>query len=228
MWDGTRRATIMGMTADSWVALGAAVIALGSLFFAGRAANAAKAQTQVARDQTDLQRQIRVDAAQPYVWIDLRPDDEHGKFLLLIVGNSGPTVATQIRVTFDPRLELPSEGTSHGAEARELLARGISSLPPGRQMKWKLGIASQLIADGYALAYTATVLGDGPFGPLEPLTYTIHLDDIRSTLAVPDGTLNGVALAVKSLTKAVENVSAALETASSLATSVMDSGDADQ
>jgi hypothetical protein len=195
------------MNANAWIALLAVAITPATLFYVRRSANASRLQTQ-------LQRQLRIDAAQPYVWVDLRPDEEHGQFLLLIIGNSGPTVATQVKVTFEPQLEIPRVGNSRGDEARDLLARGIASLPPGREMKWLLGVTSQLISGGYALAYTATVRAHGPFGEIRPLTYTIHLDDLRHTLAVPNGTLNGVAGAVASLTAAVEAAKAELHATS--------------
>jgi hypothetical protein len=84
-----------------------------------------------------------------------------------------------------------------------VLRRGIASLPPGRLMQWVLGVAHQVIEDGYAIAHTATVRADGPFGPLDPLSYTIQLDDLRHVLAVPPGTLNGIRVAIDRLTKAI-------------------------
>jgi hypothetical protein len=191
------------MDASTWVALVATLVALVALFYTGRAANAAREQSRSAKDQTELQRQLRVDAAQPYVWVDIRPDDQHAQLLLLVVGNSGPTVATNVKVTFAPDLEIPRSSTapnsSRGADARDLLRRGIASLPPGRVMHWVLGVAHQLIDDGYALPYTATVTADGPFGSLPPLSYTINVDDLRFTHAVPTGTLHGVTQALQSL-----------------------------
>ncbi len=88
------------------------------------------------------------DAAQPYVWVDLRPD-EHAQ-LLLLVGNSGPTVATDVRAYVEGDID---------------------------------------------------VVGDarGPFGPIPTLRYAVDPADIRASLAVPPGTLNGVAWAVKDL-----------------------------
>jgi hypothetical protein len=187
------------MDANAWIAIAAAAIGLGALYYTERAANASRSQATTSKEQTALQRQLRIDAAQPYVWVDLRPDEEHGGLLLLVVGNSGPTVATQVKVTFEPALDLPTTQTFKAAEARQLLARGIASLPPGREMRWNLGVVHQLISDGYAIGYTATVQAVGPFGPIPPLTYTINLDDLRHTLAVPDGTLHGVADAIRKL-----------------------------
>ena len=77
------------MSAEAWIAGGAALIALVALYFTGIAAKAAK-------DQTKIQRQLRIDAAQPYVWIDLRENTKVGSTLMLVIGNSGPTVATNV------------------------------------------------------------------------------------------------------------------------------------
>lgn len=52
-------------------AIAAAVIAAASLVYGARAANAAK-------QRTAIQRQLREDAAQRYVWADLRPSQQHG------------------------------------------------------------------------------------------------------------------------------------------------------
>jgi hypothetical protein len=50
-----------------------------------RAERAAKAS----EEQTRLQQQLRIDAAQPYVWADVRPDTEHGVLLELGIKASG-------------------------------------------------------------------------------------------------------------------------------------------
>jgi hypothetical protein len=203
------------MDASAWIALAAATVTSAALFYAGRAANAARELSRSAKDQTELQRRLRIDAAQPYIWVDIGPDEQHGQLLLLMIGNSGPTVATNVRVTFAPALDIPRSDTApssaRGADARDLLRRGIASLPPGRVMRWTLGIAQQVLDDGYALPYTATITADGPFGPLPPLAYTINVDDVRHTLAVPAGTLHGVAQAVQGLTKTVDQLAKGFE-----------------
>lgn len=71
-------------TAETWVALAASCIALAALLFTGIAAKAAN-------DEAKIQRQLRIYAAQPYVWVDIRENRESGSFLQLELGNSGPT-----------------------------------------------------------------------------------------------------------------------------------------
>jgi len=92
------------MNAEAWIAVGAALIAGVALYFNGRSTRAATRAARAAEEQTKIQQQLRVDAALPYVWVDVRPDDATGTLLNLVVGNSGPTVATNIRVRVDPPL----------------------------------------------------------------------------------------------------------------------------
>src|ERR1039457_6805433 len=51
---------------------------------ADRSASAADRSSAAAEEQTKIQRQLRIDSAQPYVWADVRPDDESGFILTLI------------------------------------------------------------------------------------------------------------------------------------------------
>jgi hypothetical protein len=81
--------------ASTWVAIGAALTGLAALYFNAISVRAAK-------DQTAIQRQLRIDAAQPYVWADVRTDPESGILLDLAVGNSGPTIATNVTALLYP------------------------------------------------------------------------------------------------------------------------------
>lgn len=183
------------MTPELWIASAAVLVALSALPFTVRAANAA-------RHQTAIQRQLREEAAQPYVWADVRPSDEHGQLLLLVVGNSGPTVATNVRVLVDGRLE-GGGGNSRGAEARAVLAEGITALAPGRTMTWNLGLPWEFMKDDEPNSLDFTIEAEGPFGRVPTLRYTVDVDNIGSILAVPPGTLHGVAEAIKGLKKAI-------------------------
>jgi hypothetical protein len=62
-----------------------------------RAERAARA----AEEQTRIQRQLRLDAAQPYVWADVRPDAEHEHGDLLA---AQPLDVASAAVKQDPRL----------------------------------------------------------------------------------------------------------------------------
>jgi hypothetical protein len=92
-----------------YAAIGAVVAAVAAVVALVLTAITAKA----ARDQTKIQQELREDAAQPYV----RTDDEHGVVMKLVVGNSGPTIATDVKVTIEP--PLPNIEQLQGARAAQ-------------------------------------------------------------------------------------------------------------
>ncbi len=92
------------MDASAWVAVVAAVIALASVVVAVLQARSSAQQARAAQRQTELQQKALEEAAQPYVWADFRMDAEHGYVPMLVIANEGPTVATDVEVTFDPPL----------------------------------------------------------------------------------------------------------------------------
>jgi hypothetical protein len=57
------------------------------------------------------------------VWVDIRGDDGQDQALLLLLGNSGPSIARNVKVTFDPAppsildikpiLEILKQGIAH-------------------------------------------------------------------------------------------------------------------
>ena len=127
------------MKVETVVAIVAALTALGALYLSWRSTTAAARAAQAAEEQTEIQRQLRIDAAQPYVWVDIRPDDSTGTLLNLVVGNSGPTVATSIHIEVEPRLPSIDQFKERVAAAERALAGGMKSLPPGRTYSWPLG-----------------------------------------------------------------------------------------
>ena len=183
-------AKMIAMTPQTWITAAAVLVALGSLFFTARASTASVHQTKI-------QRQVREDAAQPYVWADLRPFEEHGQFIVLVVGNSGPTVATDVRVTITP--DLVSSPAERAKVPQRVLSNGISALPPGRTISWNLGVPWQILKGDQGSPHHFQIDATGPFGPLPTLSYTVDLGDLYESFAVPPGTLNGVAVAIDKL-----------------------------
>lgn len=172
------------------VAAGAAVVALVITAIAAKAA----------RDQTKIQKQLREDAAQPYVWADVRTENEHGVVMMLVLGNSGPTVATDVKVTITP--PFPSIEQLKGAPAAQArLAEGFRSLPPGRTLGWWLGQGWNVIEEEGPQIHRITIEANGPFGPVPTLSYDIDLAEFREQEMTPPGTLNGVTTAIKDLAK---------------------------
>jgi hypothetical protein len=164
-----------------------------------RSADAAERAAAEAEQQTEIQMQLRKDAAQPYVWVDVRPDDVTDVLLNLVIGNSGPTIAQNVRATIDPPLEAIDQLKDRAETAQDLLTRGISSLPPGRTLVWPLGQGFNILAEGRPKKHTITVTADGPFGPVPPLTYVLDLMDYKGHMHRPVGSLH-------LLTKAIENI----------------------
>lgn len=139
----------------SWVALGVAAV---SAALAGRSAWGTARQAKFVRDQTQIQReqvetarrQIELQreqteaAAQPYVWADIQPDPQVGHMLQLVVGNAGPNMATNVRVTSTSPLPSAPPYTERVDSLEVVLKRGISSLAPHRSLRWVLGVSGDL------------------------------------------------------------------------------------
>jgi hypothetical protein len=53
---------------------------------------------KASREQTKQQKQAAKDAAQPMLWVDIRGDDGQDQALVLLLGNSGPSLARDVKV----------------------------------------------------------------------------------------------------------------------------------
>jgi hypothetical protein len=191
---------------ETWAAIAAVVAALAALialYFSWRSTRAANRAAHAAEEQTKIQRQLRIEAAQPYVWADIRPDDAQGTLLNVAVGNSGPTVAEKVRVKVDPPLPSIDQLRGRVQIAETILADGIESLPPGRLLQWPLGQAFNLMNDGSPQSYKFTVTANGPFGAVPALTYIVDMGNWRESLNRPVGNLHQLTLAVKDVAKAI-------------------------
>lgn len=175
------------MDVSAVVAVIGAVISAAALILIAR-------QVRLASEQTKHQRQVQRDAAQPYVWADIRLREQHGQFLMLVLKNEGPSVARSVTMTFDP--PLPAEwrhGRPVGPAAvdRPGVYR-FKALPPGRVMQWHLGIPTSVLDESGTTQFTVTIDAVGPYGPVEALTYAIEIGDYRDAAQ----TVPGTALAV--------------------------------
>lgn len=203
MFTSEERCEYEWVNPETWVAIAAALIAATALYFNWLSTRAALRAARAAEDQTKIQRQLRIDAAQPYVWVDIRPDDSVGTLLNLVVGNSGPTVATNVRVDVDPPLPAIDQYKERVRAVGARLGEGLQSLTPGRELRWSLGQGFVLLAEGRSQPYTFTVRADGPFGSVPPLTYVVDLSDWRENVDRPAGSLHQLTVAVKELTKKI-------------------------
>lgn len=181
---------------ETWITGAALLVAAAALYFTGISAKAAK-------DQTEIQKQLRRDAAQPYIWADIRGNGDQGGGLDLVIGNSGPTVATNVRVKIVPPLPVTSIPPDYTEAAFTRLQEGIQALPPGREMIWSIGHGGSIMAAEADHAHTFTIDGTGPFGPIEPLSYVIDIGDFITTDDRPEGSLHQVRVGLDAVAKAL-------------------------
>lgn len=190
------------MSADIWAAWAAVAVALlaviTSSIFNMRTLRAT-------REQTQLQLQIAREASQPLVWADVR-GDQNGRFLRLLVGNSGPTVATNVTVKIDPPLPVKVDDP-RTAVFQQQLHDGIASLPPGRVIEWFLftsGDWDELMPNG-GTTHHFTIDAQGPNGSLPTFSYDINLDDMSQSMTIPMGTLHDVAERLRQIELLLKN-----------------------
>jgi hypothetical protein len=179
------------MDSASWIAAISAIAAFIALFFIRQQATAALAQTK-------LQQQMRQDQAQPYVWADIRPSEQSQHLMLLVLRNEGPTVATDVEVTFDPPLP---DLIKNGEPTR---AYRIAGMPPGRTMSWSLGMSPEWLNGAEPKRFTVTVTAGSSFGAVPTLSYMLDVDEYRQASATPPGTLHGITQQLKEVNKTLK------------------------
>jgi hypothetical protein len=180
-------------TSIALVAAVAAILSAVFVFF----------QVREMQRQTKLQREIREAAEQPYIWADVDVQQPNGWMLELIVGNSGPTVATNVRVQIDPPFK-PTTGHDDLNAVYQRLAQGISSLAPGRRLFWTLGPSPELVGGDGPFAHTVSIDCDGPFGPVPTTQYVINLIDLKDSVAKRHGSLREISKSIEDGTKALK------------------------
>lgn len=159
-----------------------------------------------AKQQVTLQRTLAEQSAQPYVWADVRGSERNTARLEVVVGNSGDTVATDVRVKFDPPLKVDcqvedADGLTRAALVR--LEKGLNSLAPGKVLHWHLGRAPDLLTEKGPQPHVVTVDARGPFGPLPTLEYVVDLSDFRETADQPSGSIHQLTEAVEGAIKEI-------------------------
>lgn len=191
----------MGTAVSAFVAIVGAVIPASALILTAR-------QVGLAREKTNLQRQIQRDVGQPYVWADIRLHQQHGQFLMLVLKNEGSSVAKSVAMTFDP--PLPTEwrqgrrvGPAPATPDRPGEFR-FEAIPPGRVMEWNFGIPTSVLEDPGTTRFTITIESVGYYGPVGALTYTIEIGDYRDAAQTVPGTPLSVVKAIKDSTKMLD------------------------
>jgi hypothetical protein len=203
------RDVIRDIKPEYWVALGAAVSIL-SLLVAGFSLIYVRRSAKASREQTKQLKRAAKDAAQPMLWVDIRGDDGQHQTLVLLLGNSGPSIARNVKVVFDPA--PPS--TLDIKPILEILKKGIASVPPGRTMKWALGAAHNSSDWDAHKAYRVRIEVEGPFGGIEPLEYVISVDGRDGSRAAPSGSLHAAAVELHEMTKVTKELNEIIRSAS--------------
>jgi hypothetical protein len=149
-------------------------------------------QVRIMREQTRLQQKTAEDAQQPYVWADVRVDQ--GWYFELVIGNTGPSVATNVQVDISPPLpELPGDYQMPAVQSH--LRKGLASLGPGRSWAWHIGPTNELV--GQDVAYVVTINAGGPHGPVKTGPFVINMHHFSEAQIYDPGTLKRVAEAVE-------------------------------
>lgn len=154
-----------------WTAAGwAAVAAWATVIIAGVAAIFAK-------HQVDLARKTREDQAQPFVVADFERSKAGRIFMDLVIRNTGTTIATNVKVVFDPPLEstLSSQTKFPLAEA-PIITKGIPTLPPGREYRMLFEQMPDRHKSDLPRSYDAVVTFDDTFGKTHTMRYRLDLD----------------------------------------------------
>lgn len=167
-------------------------------------------QVEVAREQTRLQRAIADETVQPYVWADIQPDMKQGTILDLVIGNTGPTVATDVKVTLDAPLPQSTTVLEDSGPLLQTLADGLRSLAPGRQIRWHLGTGPDLLGEDAPQPVCIRVEATGPHGPLPTLEVPVDASQWRMAKDAPDGSLHLVRKSIQDLTKSVDKAASRL------------------
>lgn len=102
------------------------------------------------------------------------------------MANEGPSVATDVHVTFEPPLQGTGDST-YLDQVQERLRSGLGSLAPGRRLQWTVDVAHRVFSEGLPLVYAVSITGEGPVGTMERLTYVVDLNDLRNAADSPSG-----------------------------------------
>lgn len=169
------------------IAMFAGVVSVISLFVSRGNMKAAKASvaeakrsTQVAMDQTDLQRNIALSAQKPEVWATLRPEPEGEGRLTLYAGNSGRSVARNVIV----RIDLVSEpGEKPGIVELSRAAERFSlmSLVPGATHEWQTDMSYHRQDESDNMVRNLSVVWEDEHGYHDGVTYEVSLEEVRTT-----------------------------------------------
>lgn len=126
------------------------------------------------------------DQARPFVVVDLEPSEAWGNVINLVIENVGKTLATDVRMEFDPPMtsSMSNEQGYRFAEA-PLFKNGIPSMPPGRRFEALFDLSHKRLEAGLPMTFKVKVQCKDARGKQQPeLEYLVDLSfryDLRRT-----------------------------------------------
>jgi hypothetical protein len=184
----------------TWTDVLGAVGTAGTLIVAVLAAWIGLRQVHEARD-------LRIEQAQPYVFVDLQPNPASPTLTDFVVKNVGATAAFKIRLLVDP----PPTSTlyPHAAQPRELaeyplFAEGMPYLPPGVEFRFLFEDLPSLAArrDEFPDRYNVTVTYLDSHGrECDPGRYVLDLTARWNLLRVGTKTINDIGKSLDEMQK---------------------------
>jgi hypothetical protein len=164
--------------------------------------SAAWESVRQAERQLLLDQQMFADQNQPYVYADIRPDDDQAQLIVVVIENLGRSVATDIVVDFDPPLQ--STQIANFANVSQLR---LGALAPNRRYKYPFDVSFRYLSSDKPLSYQIRVSANGPHGPVG-LSYDVNLDDLRMTAAANKANLRDVVAAISDVSSSLRQISA--------------------
>lgn len=101
--------------------------------------------------------------------------------MVLLVGDSGTSIAPHVKVNFEP----PPLAKLDIEPVLELLKQGLAAMAPGRTMEWVLGAAHDTVDWDAQNECQVRIEADGPFGPIEPVEFVIIINHLNGSRAAP-------------------------------------------
>jgi hypothetical protein len=183
----------------------ALAVAVAALLVSAIALLYSRRQTHLAAKQLELASRIRVEAAEPYVVVDIVPQVGGSGLLQFRVENIGPTLARDVRMSVSPPLQ-GGESDEWDQRLARVVARKMPVLPPGRRIEWYFAFGPRLFENpSLPRQYTVTVNANGPAGPVSPLTYVLDLDVINES-ALERGTAEASLAKIADHTKRLQEI----------------------
>lgn len=123
------------------------------------------------RQQLGQAEQAQREQNEPYVIVDIQPREPGAGVLVLVIENIGPTLARNVQITATPPL-VSGWDDAITQTLEGVLAGTIPMLPPGRRLEFPFDDQHRF-SSSLPTAYDFTVKAEGPYGPMEDLTYTV-------------------------------------------------------